>query len=446
MDSDEEFAMSDGGAPRHGEPSSGSDADMDLPLEAVCTPQKVAKINIGDLFQCPQGSAFRDGPCSPVFTEHRARQFSVGELCARSPNTAQSSQATGDRCIQVVQGAITLEVVAEWHPNRVWCLAFDQVIKPFLPFPTYRLAGKGHAWWKLLNELADNSLKDLTEQHRSKGRNRGKDTFHLLASRITGRSWRESREVSVHMWNKASAADRFRWKLMKESGRHPAIGNWFNAGRARFSRKEPERLPIMLAAAAVETAHPMIYEGCVGFMVTYNTSVGLHDPECASLMQEECSQSEFQERLAKHSTYVEAFDQFWVFVQKLGEKFKFQAMGASMELSEHATIKNRVHFHAYLGSNIKGGPSAMCSITKADIGANDLQYMNIKPFVRPTRPRKSHPQTVFNAVAGGLYYVIALKTSTLLRAASMWPIKESELQWFRGLLDVLVHDSQGEVM
>ena len=96
-----------------------------------------------------------------------------------------------------------------------------------------------------------------------------------------------------------------------------------------------------------------------------------------------------------------------------------------MELSENAESPGRVHLHAYLGTGIKGGTGAMCSIVRANIIASDLEYQGVAPFVRPTKPKKNHPKTVFDAAVNGLYYVIANKTSTIMRKATLWHITDS---------------------
>ena len=66
----------------------------------------------------------------------------------------------------------------------------------------------------------------------------------------------------------------------------------------------------------------------------------------------------------------------------------------------------------------------MCSIVRSDIVEADLEYQGVKPFPRPTKPKKNHPKTVFDAAVNGLYYVIANKTTSILREATLWHIQD----------------------
>lgn len=95
-----------------------------------------------------------------------------------------------------------------------------------------------------------------------------------------------------------------------------------------------------------------------------------------------------------------------------------------MELSENAEEPGRVHLHGYIGTGIKGGAGSMNSVVRCDISQDDLCFMGVKPFPRPTKPKKNHPKTVCDAVVNGLYYVIAHKTTTIMRKATFWHIED----------------------
>ncbi len=131
------------------------------------------------------------------------------------------------------------------------------------------------------------------------------------------------------------------------------------------------------------------------------------------IIQEELPTHELIERLAEE------------FLLELGKSVKFETVGACLELSENSEDKARVHLHGYLGTDIKGGVASMCGVVQADVDYADLIFSGVKPFVRATRPKRKRPKTIFDAVVNGLYYVVAKKTTSILRHATVWPIQDT---------------------
>ena len=176
-------------------------------------------------------------------------------------------------------------------------------------------------------------------------------------------------------------------------------------------------------------------------MLTYNVGIGMKSPQVLSMVQEKATPKDFIKHFQQSELHHDAFDDFWRFLVALAEKLRFKTIGASTELSEHAECPGRVHLHAYLGTSVKGGVAAMCSIVRSDIVESDLVYVGVKPFPRPTKPRKTTPRQCLRLWSMG--FITSLQTKrhlscgkqhfgTLRKVAVAWRLLLPRWLFFAG--------------
>ncbi len=408
------------GLPIDGSSESEDDA-VTIPDEERCTPVKRGRLSLADCFDAELSVPRESGSSGSVNWHTQSKNISMSELL--QSKTGDEATERGDATGSCpVAGHIDLDEIATWHPNRLWALVWEQTVKTLLPLRIRRIKDKQRDWRRLLNLMQRDPLAVLPEHGSGLERSRGQDMFRRMLCKHSGCSWRAVRSVGKNMWAKANMMDRFRWSLFQYASTDPDVAKYCS------SMKGP-RVPVPRALAdsfeATETkAGPRVYERCAGLMLTYNTDVGLLSPDIMIMVQEGRSPEEYIGYISKSELHMQAFESFWSFLLNLAEKLKFPTVGACMELSAHAAKPGRVHFHAYIGGGIRGGPGAMCSIPRADVAEPDLVHHDCRPQVRPTLPRKNHPKTVFEAIVNGLYYVIADKTSSIARRSTCWPVKD----------------------
>ncbi len=400
----------------------GSDfEDECLPVESV-TPLKKPRICLEDCFtQAPESSKGSTTSTKRTY-DSDFTQITLAE-CFGIPSPTQSAEASAAGSVPV-EGFLDLEEAKGWHPNRIWAVVWDNILTHSIHKANKRLGDKQTDWVRYLNDLVGHPQKKTNETGDCRRRCRAKDVFTRMLSKFTGHSWRKVRTAANMMWRRASQEDQYRWRYLGCAEKDdPDIGHKMqrlDSTAPRIARC----LDKTLATVTNDTATVRVFEACAGIMLTYNVGIGLKSPEVLAMVQEKATPTQFIEHFQGSVLHTQAFETFWSFLLELGEKLRFKTIGASMELSENAECPGRVHLHAYLGTSVKGGTGAMRSIVRADIVENDLVYMDVKPFTRPTKPRKNHPKTVFDAVVNGLYYVIGKKTTSILRKATLWHVQD----------------------
>ena len=397
------------------------DAECELPVENM-TPAKKQRIDLSDCFtSLSTASSTPPTICNKVY-DTMCSHISLSEILGMGDTLDSGEHGASTSC--PVGGFLILDEVKDWHPNRLWASLWNNILARSFPIRTLRLRRKGCDWRRYLNSfVADQHTPTLCPWW-SEQRRRGRDVLNSILARLTGQQVRIVKSVGKQMWAQASPTDQYRWYALSCGLKEPAlarrVGSYSGIGKGRVTGGEVNQEPEAGATSPVPT-----YEACTGLMVTYNIGLGLKSPQVMSMVQEKATPQDFMTFFKESTFHKQCFDCFWEFLSQLGEKLRFRTIGACMELSENAESPGRVHLHAYLGTGIKGGTGSMCSIVRADIIASDLEYQGVAPFVRPTKPKKNHPKTVFDAAVNGLYYVIANKTSTIMRKATLWHITES---------------------
>ena len=161
----------------------------------------------------------------------------------------------------------------------------------------------------------------------------------------------------------------------------------------------------------------------VGLSATYNTELGLCDPLVMVWAQEGLSSQELIQKIKGHELHTRHFEKFWNFWSTLAQRLGFKTAATCLELSENADRPGRVHMHGFMGTDIRGGHASMTNIVRAVVNTKGVVFADRHPHVKPCKPRRPHPKTIFDVIVLGHYYIVAEKTSTILRRSTMWPIQ-----------------------
>lgn len=282
--------------------------------------------------------------------------------------------------------------------------------------------------WCLLKEHSEEDRRILTtrlrQAHPSSWR-----TSEYLFSRIVAALCRMTTNASrnfAHGWwtQKANREHHWKWQFLNIACDQPevkkALEEQIEVLKADAEKPVGQEKIPGDPGKANQKALPF---GC---LMTYNTKFGLDNDYLQALVAEGLPCDVLRLKIAELPMVAEYFKSFCDFVGNLAGEMGWQSVSCCLELSESAQQEGRMHLHAYLGTNIKGGPSAMSRLVRATFKPQDVKFGEITPVLRMTLTQRQHVKTAFLAVSGGMYYVLADKASTILRWGTLWPVQDLE--------------------
>jgi hypothetical protein len=198
------------------------------------------------------------------------------------------------------------------------------------------------------------------------------------------------------------------------------------------------------ADVGTRAKEPLPVTQCYGWLASYNTDLGLQDPEIMQWVQQGLRGDELAGKLKQHIVIHKAFGRFVSFHKVLAHKHDFKTWAGGLEHSRHAKHPARVHFHTYAGVDIRGGHILMGVPLVRPVSKSGLAFPGCDvPFVKFTIIRRPSTATILNGVSTGMYYVAGAKNSSLMVEASMLPIQESGLD---SVFNLLLAGSCGVVL
>lgn len=401
-------------------------------------------VNLSSIFD-----SLRDTPVLPLVSG--SASFSTGwshddlggdGLCLMDAFSAdvqqaqQTSSPTSSSCDPSVN-TINWQDIPELHPNKIFALAIQYIGQRVAASLRSLRAkkSKGPHWRLKLRALVKDPMSDLRYHLSARQRS---DAYYMMTawvSRLSGRSIREVRPVLAESW-----VNQGKWKLcdekvkcrfhfLKETEKCDDFQAAFPELFATRILGRSTQTSLAIEAASATEALPVTL--CHGYLATYNTNLGLHDPTILQWVQQGLRGSELAAKLKGRDLLKDAFDRFVVFQKALAAKVGFEAWAVAMEHSANGQQPARVHLHVYAGTNVRGGHLFMGTPKATPVKKESLQWEGCAaPMVRFTVIRRPSPATILNGVASGMYYVAGAKKSNLFLEASMYPFEDRALAWY----------------
>jgi len=319
----------------------------------------------------------------------------------------------------------SFEDIENWHPNKIfvavvefagprWSVIINQHTK---------VVGKTMNVKKYLLELQANPLMVCAFPLKAASRLKG---FRCMIKWVSRFSSVANRLISLKMnkvWRSLEDDIKGRWVLLDQVLAIPRVMRLFPEFRKTHT----------ILGAGVQESNDADDTGsavglvCWGYLATYNTKIGLHDPQVISWVNEGIKGDELCQLLREHSLYRQCFNRFVAFQKHLAAKMGFRSVAIAMEHSSHASNPARVHLHAYAGVDIRGGVDFMGMIRPSPLKQADLIWEGgAVPFVKMTLVRRARPAAIFHAVATGVYYVVGGKSGNMFNESSLVPIQDCD--------------------
>ena len=96
-----------------------------------------------------------------------------------------------------------------------------------------------------------------------------------------------------------------------------------------------------------------------------------------------------------------------------------------MEHSCHGDHEARVHFHVFIGPDLRAGVGYGWNPELTEIYSAEISWRNISPNVKATKPQKKSWSQIYNAVATGSYYVAGPKIGSIMKRSTFKPIEDA---------------------
>lgn len=319
----------------------------------------------------------------------------------------------------------SFEGIENWHPNKVfvavvefagprWSVIINQHTK---------VVGKTMNVKKYLLELQANPLMVCSGPLKSASRLKGFRCMTKWVSRFSSLANRFTRLKMNKVWQSLEDDIKGRWVLLDQVLSIPRVARLF---------PEYRKTNTILGAGVLESndagdTGPVAGLVCWGYLATYNTKIGLHDPQVISWVNEGIKGDELCQLLREHTLYRQCFNRFVSFQKHLAAKMGFRSVAIAMEHSSHASNPARVHLHAYAGVDIRGGVDFMGMNRPSPLKQADLIWEGgAVPFVKMTLVRRARPAAIFHAVATGVYYVVGGKSGNMFKDSSLVPIQDRD--------------------
>jgi hypothetical protein len=151
--------------------------------------------------------------------------------------------------------------------------------------------------------------------------------------------------------------------------------------------------------------------------------VGQDHPEVIKLVQSGKTGSHLRLAMRQLSVYQDSFEALWDFATQLSRECGLPTVNVTMEHSEHGDHPARVHFHVFLGTDLKGGFGLTTqpqpyTVARESSRTHD-DWLGVSAEVSRTRLGS----TIFQAVPTRSYYVAGPKFGSFFKRGTSEPIE-----------------------
>ena len=361
-----------------------------------------------------------------------------GETEAPKQDRRSGTQGAKQKLLQKIEGESSFETspgswtedeafpddrkdLMNWHPNRVR-VAVAQAVLGCLRSPQ-RV--------KFTEKKLDiyGALKDITAQNgagqklrASAGkRTRGRNLYFKVMGHLTGEPIRTLRKVLTPKWSQCQREDRDEWVLLDKVFYDPRLKGLDEI--SKDFRDEKYHETESKEGNGKKQKERKQHKG-YGFTLSYNTSLGFDHPDVIKVVQSGKVGEALYKALRAIPVFQEAFSELWEFANKLAMKHKLPTVNVAMEHSQHGDHEARVHFHVFLGLELRGGVGFGRVPFVIEIDELEFRWRGITPHVKPSMPQRKSWNVIYQALASGSYYVAGPKYGGIMKRSTSEPIQD----------------------
>jgi len=322
----------------------------------------------------------------------------------------------------VLDKKLTFNTVRDWDSNRWFNLLLSQI-----SLKRKRQSGKGPEYLSILRTLKQEPLTDIAtipgvaKYNWNFGR-KAWDVYVAVVSSFTGQTVTKLRKELIAKWTETPKNNKMKWYYLSLMlGDH--VASAVEHVIEQRAVVEPNESPTTMEKVVTENTG--LVEQALGIALTYNTTIGMKDPQVLQWIREALPQEQYNKKLAKHPLHETLFGKFTLFIQDLQEKYRYPVYAACMESSANSKTPGRIHLHAFIGMHVSG--TWAYTVKKTELPTLDLLdfvFEGLKPCARTPQPYRYQARCVCESISRAVYYVMCQKPSTIMRDSNAWPNKD----------------------
>ena len=110
---------------------------------------------------------------------------------------------------------------------------------------------------------------------------------------------------------------------------------------------------------------------------------------------------------------------------KPARSLQFSTINVAVEHSMNGDWDGRVHFHVFLGPDLRSGIGFAWNPELKTVKSDELVWQGKNPNVKCSRPQKKSWNQIFQAAVSGAYYVAGPKIGCILKRSTHRPIEDT---------------------
>ena len=345
---------------------------------------------------------------------------------AASPVSVHSGPARSEEVAEWFHGRHVPDEkmdVLSWHPNRVQGLVVAELHSKLNNLKPRRSRHKCFDPVTAMQDLVE--MRHAVPLGNATWRERlnAKDLYTRVLNMITGVHVRELKKMVARKWSEYDIDGKNQWCVLHRIIHHgrvaPLIRFPNRSGMAEMEKAEQNQKKKHDCKTITWTGY--------GFVLSYNTDLGQEDPDVIKTVHSGKVGEELLKAMRGLEIYQEAFTDLWDHANALGTSKRLPTVNVGMEHSTHGDHEARVHFHVFVGPDIRGGVGFGWTPVLVELTNQEVMWRGIAPNVKPTKPQKKSGNQIYQAVATGSYYVAGPKIGTIMKRSTYQPIQDQLL-------------------
>ena len=310
--------------------------------------------------------------------------------------------------------------ILSWHPNRVRATLVVELETRLQHISPRRMRKKTFEPLRAFHSLVHGT--GICDENRISFKHRlhARDLYFRVLCLITNKKIREVKDSHAPIWGTTTQEDKNHWYLLRRVMEHPRLANHLKfpvlSKTKQFSSAVQDEKTV--------TPRTTSWQG-YGFVLSYNTDLGQEDPDVIKLVQSGKTGQDFLKAMRSMTLYNEAFTDLWEHANKIAASKNFGTVNVAMEHSTNGDHEARVHFHVFIGPDLRGGVGFGWAPVLAEVKSEELRWRGILPNVKPSRPQKKSWNLIYQTVATGSYYVAGPKIGSIMKRSTFQPIEDS---------------------
>ena len=315
-----------------------------------------------------------------------------------------------------------VQEILTWHPNRVRALLVTELRTRLQHEKPRRSKKKSFDPLRALDDAVDPNGTRNHHKFSWDDRVRGRDLYARVCNIVSSTGQTNLTAMTRARWEALSHEDKDEWVVLHRVMNHPRLSKILDMAPHLTPARSNTRAHSKGGAKETK-ADGQSFQGC-GFCLSYNTDLGQEDPDVIKLLQSGKTGEDLFKCMRGMTIYQEAFTDLWELANNVARSKRFGTVNVGMEHSSHGDHEARVHFHVFIGPDVRSGVGFGWNPILTELDSSEVRWNGISPHVKASRPQKKSWNQIYQAIVAGSYYVAGPKIGSIMKRSTFKPIED----------------------